>query len=180
MKSWKWGRIAVMIAGVAIIIAVVRVKAILQTLSDSFKGIVEMDGLFYIIMGVAVFLGILHLFFAPKHGIAKEHLLYKRLGPILSSSLTCITYGVFIYCGLLLIYIVCYDENTLMKYSNLDKSTVTVTMLALMMYSLSSIGLIISDIGNPKEQRTATVIDEEERQELEKEKTVTGGNDQTS
>lgn len=118
-----------------------------------------MPKLFYLIMGLALLTSLFHFYFVPKGGIAKEHLLYKRLGPILSVPMTCATHGIFIYCGILLIYLICYDNTTLVKYGSLDKTTVTITMLALITYAFYSLGLIIGDICNSKDEEEGKRIE---------------------
>lgn len=162
IKNSKAGRIVLLLGGAIIIVLIIQCEIILNSLSFYFKCICEMPHLFHCISGLAMFIALLHLMLVPKGGIAKEHVLYKRLGPILSTPLTCLTYGVFIYCGLLVIYIVCYDEATLMKYTNLDKTTVSFTMLVLMTYSFYGMSLIISDIVNPKEESSGRILPEEQ------------------
>ena len=142
----------------ALIIFCIKCDYVFVSISYYFKSFVETTKLFYCIIALTAFISIAHLVIAPKSEIAKEHLLFKRLGPILSIPLTCLTHGIFFYCGLLLIYIVCYDEGTLKKYAFLDKTTVTITMLALMTYAVYSIKLIIGDILNYNMEKAGRII----------------------
>lgn len=153
IKKWKWGRIILLIITAVLVIVFIECPTLLNYASNWFKSIAEMPNLFYLIMGLAIVTSGFHFYFAPKGGIAKEHLLYKRLGPILSVPMTCATHGIFIYSGILLIYLICYDNNTLKRYGSLDKTTVTITMLAIITYAFYSLGLIIGDICNPKEEK---------------------------
>lgn len=61
-----------------------------------------------------------------------------------------------------------------MKYRNLDRTTVAITMLSLMTYALYNVTLIISNMCNPKEEQTGILVEtpstnlarEEENQEI--------------
>ena len=148
-----------LLVSAATVLVLIVCDPVLQYFSDCFRYIAEMPKLFYCIMGLALMIAVFHFILVPKGGLAKEHLLYKRMGPILSVPLTCGTHGIFVYCGILLIYLICYDDETLKRYGNLDKTTVAITMVALMSYAFYSMGLIIGDICNPKEEETGKIIE---------------------
>ncbi|MBS1635379.1 MAG: hypothetical protein JST26_05605 [Bacteroidetes bacterium] len=160
IKGWKWKRVLLVFAMISLVVAVIKVDAMLESVSYTFKSIVTMPRLFHCIMGGAMVIAISHLIWVPKGGIAKEHLLFKRVGPIFSVPLTVLTHFIFVYCGLIIIYLFCYEDGTTMKFNNLDKTTVALTMLTLMTYAFYSIGLILSDIFNPKEEKTGTLMEE--------------------
>lgn len=170
IKEWKWERVLLVFAMIALGIVVIKVDAMLDSVSNTFKWIVTMPKLFHCIMTGAMVIAISHLIWVPKGGIAKEHLLFKRVGPIFSVPLTVLTHFIFIYSGLIIIYLFCYEDGTTMKFNNLDKTTVSLTMLTLMTYAFYSIGLILGDIFNPKEEKTGTLV--EDNTEISTQQTV--------
>lgn|GEM_PF-3025895 len=157
-KRRFWGRLCLVLGGPALIILVLNVEGLLTPITKSFVWIATLSELYYYIIGFCVFWGILHLIYAPKDSIANEHLLYKRLGPIASAPLTGATHGIFIHSGIQIVYLICFDSETLKKYDNLDKTTVTITMLAIMIYAVYSMGLIIFDIMNPKDEEVGKIV----------------------
>ncbi len=161
IKKWRWDRITYLLLGIILVILIIEVDTILNYFFNKVKYIIEIPRLFYVINGIALFISIFHLTIAPKNAMVKEHLLYKRLGPIFATPFSCLTYGTFIYCGLLIIYIVCYDKQTLMKYDKLDKITAIFTMTSIMIYAIYGIGLIVQEICNPKEEKPGKIVSNE-------------------
>lgn len=178
IKEWKWSRIILVFATIALVIAVIKIDAMLDSVSDTFKCIVTMPRLFHCMAGGAMVIAIFHLIWVPKGGIAKEHLLFKRVGPIFSVPLTLLSHSIFVYCGLVIIYLFCYEDSVTMKFNYLDKTTVALTMLTLMTYAFYSIGLILSDIFNPKEEKIGTLI--EDAPETSRQQSVNSENDESS
>lgn len=164
MFSWKrinkrgLLRLFYLILFVIFVILIIQVDWILKMFSDSFIWFVGVPKLFHCFMAVSIVISICHFLWVPNAGIVKEHLLYKRLTPILSIPLTTATHAIFIYCGIQLIYLFCYDEGTMKKYSNIDKTAMTVTMIAIMTYAVYSIVLILFDIANPKRVEESHIL----------------------
>jgi hypothetical protein len=94
------------------------------------------DYLVFVIPG-AIALGFYH----AATGKANDQTLYlfKFLGPILASPLTCLTYAVVINTSLTLMYLVCYDGQTLQRYDTIDKITLVYTLLILITWAMFGI-----------------------------------------
>lgn len=123
------------------------------------------------ILPLAIILGLVHAYY----GNAEEHtlFLFKYLGPILASPLTCLTYAIVINSSLALLYIICYDTQTLIRYTTIDKTTLSYTLLLLLSWSVFGLVKIIMDIVTlkPKENlgevtTVAQVVNEKEAYEL--------------
>ncbi len=145
-KKIKIGRLLLILVGGAIIICFGTIDGFMRPITDSFKSIAESKSLFYIIVAISTFLGILHLNFVSQKGLAKEHLLFRRMGPIISSPLTAATQGVFIYSGIEIVYIVCYDVTTMKQFHYMNKLAISVTMLVIVIYALYILGAMTGDI----------------------------------
>lgn len=121
------------------------------------------DVIIYIIVG-SIALGFLH----ARFGKANDQQLYffKFLGPILASPLTTLTYAIVVNSTLGLIYIVCYDTQTILKYSYLDKTTISYTLLLLLTWSVFGLVKILMDIitASPKE-KIGEIIENSEAQD---------------
>jgi len=102
---------------------------------------------------LSIILGFMHAYL----GNANEHSLYlfKYLGPILASPLTCLTYAIIINSTFALMYIVCYDTETILHYTSIDKTTLTYTLILLLSWSVFGMVKIVMDIVKikPKEKR---------------------------
>jgi hypothetical protein len=96
------------------------------------------------IVPLSIILGFVHAY----RGHAEEHslFLFKYLGPILASPLTCLTYAVIINSSFALIYIVCYDQGTILKYTSVDRTTLTYTLILLLSWSVFGLVKIIMDV----------------------------------
>ncbi len=158
LKKLIWVRITVIVCAVTLCIVTIKNDCVLDSISSHFKAIVEIPRLTYVILGLSLVISILYLIFVPMKGIAREHLLFKKLTPILSAPLTCLTYGTFINCGITLIYIISYDGAMLVKYDGVDKTTMIFTMVPIVVYSITGLGSIILDIINPKESDEGEIL----------------------
>tara|TARA_R100000750_G_scaffold42550_1_gene27842 strand:+ start:36728 stop:37252 length:525 start_codon:yes stop_codon:yes gene_type:complete len=147
----RWSGICLAVILPIAVISLVLFPGLLTPFTDQFKKIAESPKLFYVIIVASGVWGIIHLILVSKKGVAKEHLLFKKVGPMLAAPLTCLTYGVFIHASIQIIYIFCYDSNTMLKYESLDKTTITFVMLSIVTYSFHGMSLIIMDIINWKD-----------------------------
>jgi len=154
----KWIRILLLLSIPTLIILAVTTDVLVESISNAFQYIAKIKNLVYIIIGICALCGVLHLFLNSKSTIAKEHLLYKKIGPILSAPLTGATHGVLIYSGVQIIYIVCYD-STLIKYEGIDKTTMAVAMVSMMTYAVFGMSLIVKDILNPNIEMTGKIME---------------------
>ncbi len=145
-KKIKIGRLILILIGGAVIVCFGTIDGLMKPITDSFKSIAESKSLFYIVVAISTFLGILHLNFVSQKGLAKEHLLFKRMGPIISSPLTAATQGVFIYSGIEIVYIVCYDVTTMKEFHNMNKLAISLTILVIVGYAIYILGVMTSDI----------------------------------
>lgn len=115
--------------------------------------------LIYIIV-VSFFIGLLH----TKFGKTDEHHLYifKQLGPLLASPLSCITYGIVINSCFALMYIVWFDPNTAIKYESIDKLTILYALFILIVWSFLGLVRIAMDIISIEaNEKMGQLIDEE-------------------
>ena len=121
-----------------------------EKISGNIKLRLEDPNFYICILFISVIIGVFHLIFG---GVKDNSLLiFKKLGPILSSPLTALTYGVVINSSLSFFYIICFDKNTLMKYGALDQITTTITVLLLVVWSVSGFYGLFKDIIKDKDK----------------------------
>jgi hypothetical protein len=102
-------------------------------------------------------------FYHAATGNAEEQSLYifKFLGPVLASPLTCLTYAVVINSSIALIYLVCYDTGTLQKYDLIDKTTLSYTLLILVTWStVGIVKIFLECIKLPIRRREGEIIEQ--------------------
>lgn len=165
--SKRWSGICLTVfLPVASVLLILYPNIFLTPFTNKFKNIAEHPKLFHIIITLSGIWGIVHLILVSKKGVAKEHLLYKKLGPIWASPLTCLTYGIFIHASIQIIYLFLYDSKTMIRYETIDKTAITFVMLSIITYSFHGISLIIMDIINWKD------IQLKEGKVMEEDKTI--------
>lgn len=146
LKNIRFGRLLLIVVGSAIITCFAVIDNFFSPIINSFRIIAESKGLFFIIVGISTLIGIMHLIYVSQKGHAQQHLLYRRMGPIISSPLTAATQGVFIYSGIEIVFIVCYDVSTVKDFDGINKLAISISMLAIVIYAIYILTVMLSDI----------------------------------
>lgn len=148
LKNIRFGRLLLIVVGSAIIICFAVIDNFFSPIINSFRTIAELKGLFLIIVGISTLIGIMHLVYVSQKGQGQEQerLLYRRMGPIIASPLTAATQGVFIYSGIEIVFIVCYDVSTVKNFEGINKLAISITMLAIVIYAIYVLTGMLSDI----------------------------------
>ncbi|PHR46758.1 MAG: hypothetical protein COA32_09760 [Fluviicola sp.] len=156
LNKIKLGRLSLILIGSALIVCFAVIDNFLSPITHSFRTIAELKGLFFIIVGISTFIGILHLIYVAQKGHTNEYLLYRRMGPIISSPLTAATQGVFIYGGIEIVFIICYDISTVKEFQGINKLAVSIAMLAIVIYAFYILSAMLSDIVKYEPDNTET------------------------
>jgi hypothetical protein len=155
IKSFSLRRIILLVLPLVLVYLMIDKWALI----DSFAQVFFKGHQKYIryIAPLSIVVGIVHAY----TGNANEHSLYlfKYLGPILASPLTCLTYSIIINSAFALIYIVCYDSQTILHYTSIDRTTLTYTLILLLAWSMFGMIKIIMDIvkTKPKEKFVGSI-----------------------